>query len=276
MGSLTSTLSGAGLPTDLGSNIQAPSLSDLGGSLGTQAGNINQGTTSAYGTYAGSMSGLGGAQDPNKSYQDLLVQNGIPQLQKTSEGLQGTINDLQSAIQRVRPNVQANTGNSLVTQSQQDSMINNQRQPMDEMLTPLSSNLATTENSLGTQEQNISDQIAAENTNNSLVNTVGQTGVSVAQDNAARSMTGFTTDQQSLLQGLLQKMSINGTLDAAEWSTLSTLAEQQQAYQQQLSTISAQQKYQTVGAGGTLVNTQTGTMVNPGKLTAASGGYTPA
>lgn len=270
MGSLTDALSGAGLPTDVGSNVQAPSLSDLGGSLGDKATGINAGTTGAYTGYAGSMSGLGGAQNPNTTYQDLLVQNGIPQLQKTAEGLTGTVNDLTSSIQRVRPNVQANTGNSLVTQAQQDGMITNQRLPMQELLGPLSSNLSSVENSLGTQEQNISDQVNAQNTNNSLINTVGQMGVSVAQDNAARTMTGYTTDAQNMLQGLLQKMSITGTLDASEWSTLSTLATQQQSYQQQLSTIAAGQKYQNVGAGNTLVNTQTGKTFTAGGTPAAT------
>lgn len=257
-GSLTSQLSGAGLPTDLGSNISAPSLSDLGGSLGNKATDINAGTTGAYNTYSGTMSGAGPVRDPLSTYQDLLTQNGIPQLQGTAEGLTSQVNDLNSAIQRVRPNVQANTGNSLVTEGQQEGMIQNQRLPMEELEGPLSANLASTENALTTQEGNIANEVGAVSNNNSLLSTAGQLGVSVAQDNAARTMTGYTTDAQNMLQGLLQKMQIQGTLDNSEWTTLSTLATQQQAYQQQLSTISAQQKYQTVTPGSTLVNTENG------------------
>lgn len=257
-GSLTAQLSGAGLPTDLGSNINAPSLSDLGGSLGEKATTAAAGPTAAYNTYSGTMSSAGPVRDPLSTYKGLLNENGIPQLQNTAEGLTGQVNQLNQAINRVTPNVRANTGNSLVTEAQQEGMENNQTQELQRTEAPLATDLSTVENALTTQEQNIGNEVNAVGQNNDLISQAGQLGVSTAQANAAMEMTGYTQDAANMLQGLMTKMQIQGNLDAGEWNTLSTLATQQQAYQQQLSTISAQQKYQNVSAGNTLVNTETG------------------
>jgi hypothetical protein len=235
------TLQNNGLPkmSDVYSNIQTPGLNDIGGSLGDKATSVNQGPSNAFHSYADFAKTL---QNPYDTYQNLLTQNGIPQLQKTSESLQGNVNNLENSINRVTPNVSANTSNSLVTDSQRQGMIANQELPLEQQLAPLSNALGQVNTSLSTQEQNIGNEVNALNTGNSQQLQVGALGVSVSQDNAARSMTGFTQDADNQLQGLLQKMTITGNLDAAEWQTLSTLATQKQAYQQALGTISAQNK----------------------------------
>ena len=274
-GSLSSQLSDAGLPTDLGSNINAPTLSDLGGSLGDKATTIGAGPTNAYNTYSGTMSGAGPVRDPLNTYQNLLDQNGIPQLQKSAAGLTSQVNNLNMAIDRVPNTVRQNTTNSLVTEGQQEGMINNQKQQLSMAEQPLATALGNTENALTTQEGNIASEVGAVTSNNDLISQAGQLGVSTAQAVAAMKMTGYTQDAANMLQGLIQKMQITGQLDQAEWTTLSTLATQQQAYNQQINVIAQQQKYQTVGSGGVLVNTQTGQAENPGKLTAKTGTYTP-
>lgn len=266
MGSLSGQLSSAGLPTDLGSNINAPTLSDLGGSLGDKATGLAAGPTNAYNSYATTMSGAGSVQNPLSVYKGLLDENGIPQLQQTAEGLTSQVNNLNQAINRVTPNVDANTGNSLVTESQREGMVNNQTQRLSLAEAPIATDLSNVENALTTQEQNINGEVGAVTSNNDLISQAGQLGVSTAQANATMEATGYTQDAANMLQGLMTKMQITGTLDADEWNTLSTLATRQQAYNQQINTIAAQQKYQTVAPGSTLVNTQTGkTFVASGK-----------
>lgn len=237
--SVDSANAGYGLPkmSDIYSNIQAPSLSDIGGSLGAKAGDINQGTTGAfqsYANYAGSLT------KPQDYYQGLLDQNGIPQLQKTSENLQNNVNDLSDQIYRVTPNVTATTGNSLVTDAQRQGMITQQELPLRRLMEPTSLALGQVNTSLATQEANIANQVGAMNTGNQQMLGVGAMGVTVAQDNAARQMSGYTQDADNMLQGLLKKMDIQGTLDAAEWTTLSQLAENKQKYDQTLGQIKAQ------------------------------------
>lgn len=261
-------LSANGLPSmsSISSNIQAPTLSDIGGSVGQQDTALAQGPTNAFNSY---MNYANSMPTASSTYQSLLNQNGIPQLQKTSENLQGNINNLENTMYRVTPNVSANTGNSLVTDSQRQGMVAAQELPIQNQLQPLESNLSTVQNSLGTQEQNIASEVGAQNTNQSNLLGAAGMGVTTAQQNAAMEASGFSQDQSSQLQSLLQKLSIEGTLDAAEWSTLSTLSENQQTYQQALGTISAQenatlantyagQRFATVPAGSTLVNTATG------------------
>jgi len=221
------------------SNINAPSTADLGGSLGDKATGLNDGATNAFQTYKNQASNLPKATD---YYSSLMQQNGIPQLQATSAGLQKNVNDLQDSIYQTTPNVSANTANSLVTDSQRQGMIDAQNLPKEQLLEPLTSHLGQVNSSLATQEANIAGQVGAMNTQNAQQLGVGAMGVTVAQDNAARSMTGYTQDADNQLQGLLKKMDITGQLDQAEWKTLSDLATQKQAYQNTLGQISAQSK----------------------------------
>lgn len=270
----------AGLPklSSVYSNIQAPTTADLGGSLATDANNVNTGTNNAFSTYAKQAGSL---TNPTDYYQGLLNSNGIPQLQKTSENLQNNINDLQDQIYRTTPEVTANTANSLVTDSQRQGMIAAKTLPMQQLEEPLSNQLGQVNNSIATQEQNVNDQVGALNTYNSQQLGVGALGVTVAQDNAARTMTGFTSDAANQLAGLLQKMQIQGTLDNTDLQTLSTLSTQKQAYQNALGTLTAgvaannnmnQNKLITVGQGSTVINPVTGNVENPGVL-AANGTY---
>lgn len=246
-----------GLPkmSDIYSNINAPTLNDLGGSVGDKAVGLNAGPTSAFKDYSAYSKTLPNTFD---AYQGLLDKNGIPQLQKTSENLQGNINSLQDQIYRTTPMVSANTSNSLVTDSQRQGMIDTQTLPLRQLMEPLSSNLGQVNSSLATQEQNVGHQIDAMSTQNQQNLDVGKLGVTVAEDNAARALTGYTTDADNILQGLLKKMDITGQLDAAEWATLSNLAEKKQEYGAQLDQIKLKNQYQTVGPGGTLINTKNG------------------
>jgi hypothetical protein len=264
------SLTSAGLPSlsSVYSNIHAPSTADLGGSLGDKATNLSNESTNAfnaYKNYADSLPNVG------TTYQDLEKQNGIPQLQQTSNNLQGSVNDLENSIYRVTPNVTANTGNSLATNSQREGMIAAQELPMQMALTPQANSLAAINNDISTAQQNVQGQVNAQNTQNTNQLGVGAMGVSTAQQNQAMQMSGYTTDEDNQLQGLLKKLDIEGTLDNSEWQTLSTLATNKQSYQQALGKIQQTNQFQTVG--NNLVNTLTGQIINPGILTGSKGVY---
>ncbi len=253
---------GAGLPkmSDIYSNIQAPSLGDIGGSLGNKAASVNQGPSDAFSQYSNFAKSLA---NPVDTSQQLLAQNGIPQLQKTSENLQGNINNLEDQINRVTPNVSANTSNSLVTEGQREGMVNAQEFPLQQSLSPLVYGLGQVNSSLSTQEQNIANEVNAQGQYQGQQLQAQGMGVTVAQDNAARQMTGYTQDADNMLQGLLKKMDIQGQLDAAEWTTLSELASKKQEYQNNIQKQQVANQYQVVPAGHTLVNTFTGKTYSP-------------
>lgn len=281
-GSSVSTPGASSLPSmsSVYGNLNFPTnVNDIGGSAATEANTLNTGTNNAFGTYMDYAKSL---QSPTDQYSALLKQNGIPQLQQTSENLQGNINNLENTMYRITPNVSANTTNSLVTDSQRQGMVAAQELPIQSQLQPLESNLSTVENSLGTQEQNVASEVNAENTyQGNMLNAAGM-GVTVAQDNAARTMTGFTTDQQNTLQMLMAKLQAQETLDSSEWTTLSDLAGKQVDYQNALGQIGAgvsannsmlQNRYITT-PNGMVMNTATGQIENPGVL-AAKGSFTP-
>lgn len=261
-------------------NLNFPtSVSDIGGSQANEANTLAGGVDQALASYDNTVGSL---QNPMATYQNLLTQNGIPQLQQTSEGLQGEVNGLNEAISRVTPNVWANTTNSLVTADQQQNMEQNQTTPLETAVTPLTSQLATIENSLGTQEQNVSGEVSAQENYNSMITQAAGMGVSVAQANAAMIQTGFGADESNTLNMLLTKLNAQQNLDNNDWQTLSTLATNQQQYLNALGQISATanasntelgNEYATT-QGGNVVNLETGQIENTGVL-AANGSYTP-
>lgn len=218
-------------------NVQAPTTSDLGGSLGDKATSLSSDSNGAFTNYQNEANAM-----PNiaTTYQNLEAQNGIPQLKATSNNLQGSVNNLENSIYRVTPNVSNNTANSLTTDSQRQGMIAAQELPMQMALTPQANDLAAVNNDISTAQTGVNAQVDAQNTQNTNMLGVGQEGVTVAQANQAMQMSGFTQDEANQLQGLLQKMQITGDMDAADWTTLSTLSENYQKYQQSLGTITAQ------------------------------------
>lgn len=279
----TSTVAGASNLPSLSSvygNLNYPtSVNAIGGSQANEANTLAGGVDSALGNYYNTVGNL---QNPLNTYQSLLQQNGIPQLQQTTEGLQGTVNDLNSQIARVAPNVWNNTGNSLVTADQQNSMISNQEQPLEIAEQPISANLATDENSLGTQEQNIGQEVGAQENYNSMIQSAAAMGVSTAQTNAAMIQSGFGADENNTLNMLMAKLTAQGNLDNEDWSTLSSLATMQQTYQNTLGGYTAQAnanntelQNEYANNGNTITNLETGGIENPSVL-AAKGSYTPA
>jgi hypothetical protein len=278
----TSSVPGASNLPSLSSvygNLNFPtSVNDIGGSQANEANTLAGGVDQALASYNNTVGSL---QNPLTTYQNLLQQNGIPQLQQTSEGLQGEVNGLNEAISRVTPNVWANTTNSLVTADQQQNMEQNQTTPLETAVTPLTSQLATIENSLGTQEQNVSGEVSAQENYNSMITQAAGMGVSVAQANAAMIQTGFGADESNTLNMLLTKLNAQQNLDNNDWQTLSTLATNQQQYLNALGQISATANASNtelgneyMSNGNTITNLKTGQIENPSVL-GANGSYTP-
>lgn len=96
--------------------------------------------------------------------------------------------------------------------------------------------------------------------------------------NQAAEATGWNQAQKSTLDGLVAKMNAGVQLSQSELQLAGTLAQQEEAYQQQLTqnqttlanTIQGQ-KYQLVPAGNTLVNTLAQGIINPGTLASKNG-----
>lgn len=105
-----------------------------------------------------------------------------------------------------------------------------------------------------------------------------QENATLTQQNQAAEATGWNQAQSSTLQGLMNKMSAGVTLSGSEMQLAGTLAQQEEAYQQQLTvnqtslanTIQGQ-KYITAPGGDTITNTLAQGIINPGKLAQTTG-----
>ena len=256
-------LASAGLPKigDVYGNLNGM-VDNTAGKLGSAAGAATTANTGVAAANTQNQNTYAGMPNVNSVYTNLEQQNGIPQLKAASSSLSQNVNDLQNQIYRVTPNVSANDANSLVTESQRQGQVAAQQFPLEQALTPQATALGNINSEIGTEEAGIGNQVNANNNANANTITAGGQNISAAEDQAARSMSGFTTDQQNQLTMLNDKLAAGTALDNAEWQTLSTLATAKQGYDAAVQQIQAKYQnggqFQTVNPGQSLVNTITG------------------
>lgn len=278
-------LTNAGLPkiSDVYGNLNGM-INDTSGKLGSAA---NEATTANSGVAAANTQNQNNYASMPKVgdvYSNLEQQNGIPQLKAASQALSKNVTDLQNQIYRVTPNVSANDANSLVTESQRQGQVAAQEFPLEQALTPQATALGNINTEIGTAEQGIGNQVNAQNTANANTIQEGAQNISAAEDQAARSMSGFTTDQQNQLTLLNEKLAAGEALDNAEWQTLSTLATQKQGYDAAINQIKAKAQYTptALGANGSVYYDSNGNPIyigggnsasSQGALGGSGGGY---
>lgn len=196
-----------------------PSLSDAGGSVVDFNNNVvNPGVQSAYGDYATAAKGMA---KPLDIYNNLENSAGIPALRKTSSSLQGQVNDLTDAIGAVEGNVNSTTQNSLVTEGQRNNMIVAQKAPLQKTLSPLATSLGRTQQSIQDQEAGINTKVGYAVQGNQQDLDVYKTKLSLANDNAARMMTGFTADREANMSLLMAKYNAGVQLTMEQMRELS-------------------------------------------------------
>ncbi len=240
-------------------NAGLPKISDVYGNLNSMIpGSLNGGSAADAATKANTGVAAANTQNQNNYaampkvgdvYSDLESKNGIPQLKAASNSLSENVNNLENQIYRVTPNVSANDANSLVTESQRQGQVAAQEFPLQQALTPQATALGNINSEIGTEEQGIGNQVNAQNTANANTIAAGGQNISVAEDQAARSMSGFTTDQTNQLALLNDKLMAGKALDDAEWSTLSDLATKKQGYDAAINQIKTQAQYQPAQVG---------------------------
>jgi hypothetical protein len=200
---------------------------------------------------------------PLDIYNQLTEAAGVPQLMKTSSTLQGQINDLEDSIRRAEGNVNATTQNSLVTEGQRAGMIEARRKPLQENLSYLGTGLGRVQNAITQAKSDIGNQVGLYLTGREQDLDVYKTQMNMVADQTARQMTGFTSDRQTQLDILLDKLQRQRQLDDREWEQASELAnlEKQYELEKKYATDQLDTEIITVGGRKKLVNKQTGEVV---------------
>lgn len=241
-----------------------------------QTNTVNPAENSAFNDYLNTIKSQPSSVDV---YNQQLTAGGVPQLQKTSATLQGQIYNLQDTLSKVKPNIAATTGNSIVTQAQRDGMVTAAETPLNEQL-----------GTLGTAEGRITDAITqgkADALTLTNLNSADQQKLvdaykdklTLAESQGAASLQAFTTDISNTLSVTLAKIQRGETVSDTEAANAFELLKIKDQAAADISvnnakptTTSDANRYITVGDGAQVYDTQTGQIVanNPKSSTAAA------
>lgn len=147
-----------------------------------------------------------GQQNPLDIYSQLETAAGLPGMKTTAATLREQVGSLEDAIKRAEGEVNATTGQSLVTEAQRSGMVNAKRKPMLENLSTLTTGLGRLEQGITAASQGISEKTSLALKGQEQQLKPLEMGISVMQDRAARLTTGFTADSQNKLSLYLQKI----------------------------------------------------------------------
>lgn len=179
------------------------------------------------------------AEKPLDIYTRLENEAGIPQLKTTASTLMKEVGNVEDILGTIEPDVAARTRESLVTEAQRRGLVQSKQAPWLEKLGKLGTGLGRVMEGLGLARQDVGTKtsLAMEGLQQELKPL--EFAYSVKMDRNARSLTGFTTDRQTQLDVLMDKLQRQRTLDDREWEQANKLAAEEREYKRTLQTTAA-------------------------------------
>jgi len=242
----------------------------------TAAGNastsaVTSNFNTAQGQNAQAVNPLQSVINSNPTAEQLYQQGNnmynVPSLATTATNLQNRVN-----------NVQPNAYNAARGFDIDSTDINNGVANATAYLQPQSNQATANYNTASGLASNFVNAGLSQNATNLIPATENAT---LTAQNQAAEQTGWNQAQASTLQGLIDKMNAGVTLSSSDLSLAGTLANEEEAYNSQLTqnqttlanTIQGQ-KYIATTPGETLTNTLAQGIINPGQLSSATGSAT--
>lgn len=222
---------------------------------------LNAGEDSAFNDY---VSYLKGSDSPLDFYTKASEAQGLPQLRKTQSSLQGQIYDLEDTLRRIEPDVSANSRNSVVTESQRRGIVAERSKPVIENLGWIGQSLGRVSDAVSSANQQALTLTDLNSRGQDRIADAYKTNIQIKSDQAARAMTGFSTDMQNMLTVSLAKISRGEQLSDQEaqraFEALQMEKKYKMEFDQQMKLAEAQPETQIIDLGGrkVLINTRTG------------------
>lgn len=254
-------------------DIQIPNepsltMNDVGGSAADFNKTLNANEDAAFNQYKMVASNM---EKPLDIYGRMESDAGLPQMVKTASTLQGQVNDVEDSIRRVEGNVNATTGNSIVTEGQRQGMIEARKNPLIEKLGWITTGLGRVSNAIQQGRADIGTKVGLALQGQQQELDPYKMRIQMVADQSARAMTGFTADRQTQLDILMDKLNRTRTLSDREWQQAADLAKLEKDYslkkdsflfEQNNTASSLDTEVVTVGGRKKLINKQTGQVIS--------------
>ena len=171
-----------------------------------------------------------GREDPLAMYGRLETDLGLPPLRQTAGSLSKEVADLEDSYYRMEPEISARTRESIVTEPQRRAMLASARQPITEGLTRLGTSLSRLWEAISRGESTLATKVGLGLKGQELELEPFQLQYEAMRDRNSRLLTGFTTDNEILLNSYYDKLERNRYLDNREWEKLRDLEMMKQQY----------------------------------------------
>lgn len=186
-------------------------------------------------------------EKPLDIYSRLETEAGLPELRATSKTLSGEIANIEDYLDMVEPNISARTHESLVTEAQRQGMVGAEKKPWTEKLAKLATSLGRVQGGITEATQGIGTKTQLAMTGQEMELEPLKLAYTTMVDRNARLTTGFTSDRQTTLDALYDKLNRQRTLSDQEWELANTLASEERSYMRTLQTTAAEAGYTVTG-----------------------------
>lgn len=207
----------------------------------------------AFGDY---MKYLSSQESPVDFYRRMGDEAGLPEMRKTQSTLQGQIYSLEDSLRRVEPDVSATSRNSVMTEAQRRGQVQERQKPMVESLGWLGQSVGRISSAIAEKDALIMNLTGLNEQQVSRMSDAFKTNIQIKSDQAARKMTGFTTDLQNTLQVNLAKIARKEAIDDREWQKTWDLFKMEEGYKQAAKAEAS--KLISVSEGNSLYDPSTG------------------
>src|SRR3990167_699015 len=186
-----------------------------------------------------------GREDPLAMYARLEAEQGLPPLRQSGETLSKEIANLEDSYYRLEPDISARTRESIVTEPQRRAMLAEGRRPITEGLTRMGTSLSRIWDAISRGESTLGTKVGLGIKGQEMQLEPYQLTYDVMVDRNARLLSGFSADNETLLNSLYDKLQQNRHLDDREWQKAFELEKMKQEYDYKISEYDYKRKNQS-------------------------------
>lgn len=209
-------------------------------------------------------------------YNKQLEASGVPQMRKTQSTLQGQIYDLEDTLRRVEPDVTANTGNSVVTESQRRGIVTEKQKPLIENLGWLGQSVGRISGAITDATGQAVTLTGLNSQDQAKIVDAFKEKLNLAVKQGDRALSAFTTDINNVLNVTLGKIARQEKISDTEAANAFELLKLQKTAELNMQAENSRTETEIIEAGGRklLIDKKTGKTIQDlgSSSSGASGG----
>jgi len=179
-------------------------------------------------------------------YNRLQTEAGIPELSQTAQGFKDEIFAVKGKLDRLGEDVLARTTGTLTTEAQRRRLQASEEEPLQSALGRLGTGLEPVADLLRTAGESVNTQFGLNTEQQDRELEPVKLRINSISDRFAREITGFTSNRELELTGILDKLERDRFLSDRDWTLAQQLAAEERAFARQKSLASQQ----LTGLGG--------------------------